>query len=154
MGAALRIGLGEKPVDNFAQGNLVAPIDLATGVLGAAASKRAGRARLTTHPVSGAVIAGATVPDWPAALALVQEAAHRFPHAPCLGWDVALTTRGPVIQEANDIWDPHVLQLAHDRGLLAPPFGPYLVQHGAVALLGIRVPRRPAGGDGAGSARV
>jgi hypothetical protein len=146
MRAILRIGLGDKPVDNFAQGNLVAPIDLATGIVGAAASKRAGRARLTTHPVSGAVIAGATVPDWPAALALVQEAAHLFPQALCLAWDVALTTRGPVIQEANDIWDPHVLQLAHDRGLLAPPFGPYLVQHGATGLLGIRVSRPPAGG--------
>jgi hypothetical protein len=150
MGATLRIGLGDKPVDNFAKGNLVAPIDLATGILGEAASKRTGRNRLRTHPVSGAVIAGATVPDWPAALALVQEAARLFPQALCLGWDVAFTTRGPVIQEANDIWDPHVLQLAHDRGLLTPPFGPYLVQYAAIGLLGIRVPSPPAWGGRSG----
>lgn len=46
--------------------------------------------------------AGVAVPDWPACVALVRRAHAAFPRpAPFLGWDVALTDRGPVIVETN-----------------------------------------------------
>jgi Sugar-transfer associated ATP-grasp len=142
MDAALRIGLGDKAVDNFAKGNLVAPIDIATGQVGSAASRDTGSRRLSAHPVSGGQIEGMVVPDWCEVLDLVRRAALMMPFNPCLGWDVALTPRGPVLQEANDIWDPNVVQLANDRGLLRSPLGEYLARQGVTSFLGIRRRRR------------
>ena len=45
---------------------------------------------------------GVAVPDWPACVALVNQAHAAFPRpVPFLGWDVALTDRGPVLVETN-----------------------------------------------------
>lgn len=140
IGAALRIGMGTHPVDNLARGNLVAPIDLETGRLGPAVSPALGRPQ-RAHPVTAAPIEGEVVPDWQGALALVRQAARALPVSPCLGWDVALTSRGPVIQEANDIWDPNVLQLAHGRGILTSALRRHLERSGAMWLIGFHLSR-------------
>lgn len=142
VGAALRIALGGEPVDNVGRGNLLAPVDLATGRLGAAVSAWSGRARAAAHPVSGAAIEGETIPDWPEALALVCRAARLLPQHRCLSWDVALTIRGPVVIEANSLIDPIVTQLAHDEGMLATPLGPFLARCGAIRLVGLGLGRQ------------
>ena len=47
--------------------------------------------------------------------------------APLVGWDVAITPRGPVIIELEpDGGDPSVTQLASGRGLLDGPYGAWL----------------------------
>jgi hypothetical protein len=142
LAAALRIGLGRDPVDNLAKGNLVAPIDVGTGELGSATSKRLKGPRVVAHPVSKAAIAGVIVPDWEVTRSLVRAAAEAMPWSACLGWDVAFTTRGPILQETNDIWDPNVIQLAHDRGLLGLRLGRYLAAHGVTQSIGI-LPKGP-----------
>ena len=140
--AGLRIALGGEPVDNMGRGNFVAPIDLATGRLGTARTEWSGQARFVAPPVSGAAIEGQTVPDWTDAVALVHRAARLLPLHRCLSWDIALTSQGPVVLEANALVDPVVTQLAHDQGMLATPLGPFLVRCGAVRLVGLGLGRR------------
>ena len=132
--AALRIGVGSAPVDNFSQGNLAAPIDLATGRLGAAVSRASGLSRHRRHPVTGATIEGRPVPDWDRAVAVLRAAARVVPFNPVQGWDLAFTAMGPVIVEANGRWDPDVTQLAPDRGLLGTPLRGYLERRGLLTL--------------------
>ena len=135
---ALRIGTGSTAVDNFSKGNLAAPIDLATGRLGRAAGKTSGNmVRWSTHPVSGAQIEGAIVPDWERGLAVIRSAARTVPFNPLLGWDLGFTPDGPVIVEANGRWDPDVTQFAPDQGLLGTNLRRHLERRDAVKLIGL-----------------
>ncbi|MGH7278735.1 MAG: sugar-transfer associated ATP-grasp domain-containing protein, partial [Candidatus Rokuibacteriota bacterium] len=138
--AAFRIAIGDKPTDNFSQGNIVAPIDVHSGRLGEAAYKSHGKAiRLTAHPVSSAPISGETVPFWREALGAVKSAARLLPWIPLLGWDVAVTASGPVIVEANTLWDPDVTQIASDTGLLVTPLFEYMRKRGLFSELGVGI---------------
>ena len=97
--AGLKIGAGGGNVDNFrsgSTGNILAEIDLTTGVLG-----RPLGAVSDVHALEGAV-----VPDWREACDLVRTAAlHLLPQR-TMGFDIALTPRGPVVVEANRGYDP------------------------------------------------
>lgn len=136
--AALRIGSGRTAADNFSQGNLAAPIDLADGRLGPAAlSKMEGLTRVSCHPATGAPIEGRVIPDWAEALDLVRRAAAVVPFNTVLGWDLGFSSRGPVIIEANDLWDTDVSQIAPDRGLLGTALGAHLERCGVRALVGL-----------------
>jgi hypothetical protein len=110
--AAIRLALGGGPVDNFgdgAAGNGYAEIDPATGVMGPlrlAGPGGVGLRTLETVPATGDRIAGVRVPGWEAARDLALEAAVRFLPARSLGWDIALTPRGPVLVEGNRCWHP------------------------------------------------
>jgi hypothetical protein len=143
--AALRIGAGMAPVDNFSQGNLAAAIDVSTGRLGPAVLSRARRLeRVQRHPATGARIEGRTVPDWERALSLIRTAVRAAPFNPLLGWDVAFTRQGPVIIEANDLCGLYVSQIAPDLGLLATSLRRHLERRGAVAMIGLGLWRPPA----------
>ncbi len=137
--AGLRIGVGAMAVDNFSKGNLAAPIDLATGRLGSAVSKRQRSVRVVEHPVTHAKIEGHEVPDWDRALATIRIAALVTPFNPVQGWDIAFTPTGPVIVEANARWDPDVTQLAPDRGILGTELRGYLQRRGLRRLFGLGV---------------
>ena len=105
---------------NFtSRGMLGAPIDLETGELGVAADRDAlpQTPRLRHHPATGAAIAGRQLPYWAETLALA-EAAHRaFPSVSRVGWDLAITTNGPLLIEGNDDMGVESLQTVHDRPL-------------------------------------
>lgn len=59
-------------------------------------------AAMESHPDTGAAILGVEIPFWAQALALARRAHHEaFSRFVFLGWDVALTTEGPVLIEAN-----------------------------------------------------
>jgi fructose 1,6-bisphosphatase len=55
-----------------------------------------------------------------------------------LAWDVALTPEGPVMLEANDIWDPDAVQSGPDR---ATSLADYLRRHGHMKLVGLGLRR-------------
>jgi hypothetical protein len=116
--------VGCSVTDNFSAGmagNIVAPIDLDIGTLGPAA----GSARrqwpemhtVSRHPDTGEVIEGFLVPHWQDLKQLTVRAQASFPELRCLGWDVAVTEKGPVLIEANHVWDINLLQMAHRKGL-------------------------------------
>jgi hypothetical protein len=61
------------------------------------------------------------LPDWEQTLTLSQTAHALFPGYVFLGWDIALTTQGPLLLEGNSGWDVMTVQkpqhtpLAHTR---------------------------------------
>lgn len=125
--AVLRIASDPRAmVDNMKAGGLLAPIDMATGRLGIAC-KGYGGGDHVVHPVTGAPIAGAILPDWEAAKALAVRA-HRnaFADYALVGWDVGLTDAGPVLIEGNA--KPGVLmpQRAGRQGLGGQRYGELL----------------------------
>jgi len=107
--AVLRIPAAGNVHDNFnagASGNLIAAVDTASGRLGPARGRRLDTpsSLLATYPVNpdtGARIEGFVLPDWPDVVAVVARAAPAFASLPCLGWDVAMTTEGVQLLEAN-----------------------------------------------------
>jgi len=98
--AYLRVGGGERPVDNFNGGGMVAPVDRETGVILCPARDKAGNL-YECHPRSGARFEGARVPLWSQVLELVQKAALVVPTVRYVGWDVAVTPDGPLLVEGN-----------------------------------------------------
>lgn len=118
----LRMPVGSATLDNFGQGNLVAPIDPKTGRLGTGLSRdRDGVvSSVETHPDSGAVIAEGCVPFFEEACALCRRAHHAFPFPRMVGWDVAITREGPVLVEGNYLFGTEASQVAHGAPLGQP----------------------------------
>lgn len=126
--AAWKIPAGANRADNFwRRGNLLAPIDVATGTVGEAV-RGVGleQERFSHHPDTGAAIAGAVLPDWPAFTHLAREATSAFPGLQMQGWDIALTDDGPRLIEVNGVGDYNLPQIAYGRGLLDDQFLAFL----------------------------
>lgn len=98
--------VGDCPVDNMGKGNVVAPVELATGRVGTPWRVRPTGLveRVETHPDSGRPIRGLVLPDWQRALDLCRRGQTVFDEVPSIGWDVAPTPDGPVLVEANIMW--------------------------------------------------
>jgi hypothetical protein len=110
--AVIRLGLGGAATDNYGDGSVgngYCEIDPATGRLGPLRTAGPGGASLVDHatlPGSGTRIEGVELPMWAEALELARAAMpHVLPNR-SIGWDVAITDRGPVIVEANREWTP------------------------------------------------
>ena len=121
---------GRSPVSNFAKGdtaNLIGGLDLATGrVTRVIGGTGRGRKDVDLHPISGGSMKGFTLPDWHAAVALCLRAATAFPGARWQNWDIALTSKGPLILELNSSGDVYAAQYITEKGILAGPLGPFL----------------------------
>jgi hypothetical protein len=119
--AVQRMPVGDTVVDNFGQGGLTAPIDVATGRLRTATLKTARHlgAPVDTHPTTGTRIEGFELPRWAEAAALVRRAHQTVsPVIPIVGWDVAIAESGPVLIEANNVPGIPTLQIPWNE-----PFG-------------------------------
>jgi hypothetical protein len=109
VGRLWRIGTGAEPVDSFrsgATGNLSVAVgeDGRAGLPWRLARSGFGLEQVPVHPVSGAALEGFRLPDWDLACAVVLRAAEALRELPSIGWDVALTDRGPVLIEGNAWW--------------------------------------------------
>lgn len=103
------------------KGNLIAEVDVKTGeVLAVRRGGVDGRTTFDTHPESGAQLVGRILPDWADALALVQRAASLTPHVLGIGFDLALSDKGPLVIEANTRPAHGLYQSATGRGFLSP----------------------------------
>jgi hypothetical protein len=121
-------------VDGWRRGGVCAAIDLESGVLGPAASapERGRVAWHDRHPDSGARIAGACVPAWPAVCARVLDWARGLPFNGIIGWDLAIDRCGAV--RAIDADPSPVLDMLQVHGPLLRDerLGWYLDVNGAV----------------------
>jgi hypothetical protein len=136
--AALRVGLGKGPADNMAQGGIVVPIDLDTGTCGQGVILINDIPHsIDEHPVTGGRITGLTLPYWPEVCDIARKAAEAFSMQKSIGWDVALTTRGPVLLEGNWCYDFLVNQIARRTGILATPWRKAFNKVGAYQCLGL-----------------
>lgn len=116
-----------------------APVDLMTGELGWLTSDKREDAFdfFDHHPVTGARIAGALVPEWPAVKALAERAHGVFNDRFVIGWDIAVTPDGPVLIEGNAYPDFAFLQRVHRQPAGESPIGP-LLQNGLDRLVEAR----------------
>ncbi|MCI4588647.1 hypothetical protein MOK15_00800 [Sphingobium sp. BYY-5] len=130
-GLALRLSAGgARPVDNFNAGNLVLGIDDWGACLTAWLGGAGRPTRHDRHPTTDAVIVGTPVPDLIGAIALAGRAHLAFATGfTVIGWDVGLTSAGPVLIEGN--WNPgtDILQLVSGRGLADTRLGALYRHH-------------------------
>lgn len=112
--AALRIGTGGNGVDNWASGGLICAIDTQRAELrGEGYFKPGYGGRTARHPDSGIQLAGFSIPGFSDAVELVIRLHEHLREIHSVGWDVGISTEGPVIIEGNDDWEggiPMVLE--------------------------------------------
>lgn len=110
--------------DNFWRvGNLLAPVDQATGQMTHAfVKKEAGFSKVCVHPITKQKFSDMQLDNWSEACQMVLSAATLFPGIRTQSWDVALTSDGPVLMELNWGGDLNLHQLAHRSGALTKSF--------------------------------
>ena len=119
LGARFRITINSE-VDNMAAGNPAAPIDLETGIVnGAAVFSDITREPISVHPVTNANIVGFQIPFWKETIEMMEKAVFVSPENRSVGWDVAITERGPELIEGNHNWCKLLWQLPAQKGLKA-----------------------------------
>ncbi len=117
LGARLRITINSS-VDNLAAGNIAAPINESTGKIeGPGVYSDITKKDEFTHPVTGIEIVGFEIPFWKESLEMVKQAALLFPQNRSIGWDVAITNKGPELIEGNHDWCKLLWQLPVKKGL-------------------------------------
>ncbi|MBN1902672.1 hypothetical protein JW926_15205 [Candidatus Sumerlaeota bacterium] len=110
--AAMRFLSGDNFIDNFfsgGSGNMIAPVCVETGVLDAAKARKGAEGPfvdVAVHPRTNQMIQGFRIPLWEQCCKLVLEASGKLPPIRTIGWDVAVTEKGPVIVEGNMWWNP------------------------------------------------
>jgi hypothetical protein len=132
IGAVLRMpSRADSAVDNFHAGGIAAPVDPATGRLGAASDMglKPNTRWHDAHPVTGGKIAGRILPYWSEAKTLVTQAHARLGDRVVIGWDVAILADGPAIVEANGLPDQDILQRILKAPLGEARFGQLLAHH-------------------------
>jgi hypothetical protein len=92
--------------DNWATGGVIGLVDPETGAMAREFIFRPGYGgRVTKHPQSGAVFGGRKVPFYREAVTMAKEL-HSFLYGiHSIGWDIAITSEGPVFIEGNDNWE-------------------------------------------------
>lgn len=95
----LKCGRKGKCVDNAGSGGILCEVDLETGRVVSAASKKG--EPMTHHPDSGLPLIGFQVPRWKEALEFAEQLCYVVPDNRYTGWDIALTDDGWVMIEGN-----------------------------------------------------
>lgn len=100
--AVLRVGSGEKDVDNISSGGMYTMLD-GDGVVCSPAFQDKTVAYYEAHPLTGVPFQGFRVPFFREAVELCCQAAQVEPRLRYIGWDVAITPEGPVLVEGNNL---------------------------------------------------
>ncbi len=117
LGARLRVSVNS-PVDNMAAGNLAAPINMETGAVnGPGVFSDITKEDKSIHPITGKAIIGFVIPYWNDVIALSEKAALLMPENRSVGWDIAITEKGPELIEGNHNWCKLLWQLPVKQGL-------------------------------------
>lgn len=99
--AVCKMGNEGKFVDNIENSGIFCPIDLKTGkIIGPARSSKL--INYDSHPYTKVKFTGYQLPYIKEALELVKKASLEIKEIKYVGWDVAITEKGPCIIEGND----------------------------------------------------
>ncbi|QIB64705.1 sugar-transfer associated ATP-grasp domain-containing protein [Kineobactrum salinum] len=124
VGAALRVGRLGSYIDNMDKGGVAVSIDSHSGQCGVGKFKaQYGSEVLTSHPDSGILFSGLSVPEWAEVCRICVRAASLVPTVRSIGWDVGCTPSGPTIIEANSEWGLISIQRHIGTGLLSGVYG-------------------------------
>lgn len=125
MSAVLRVGAHGNTVDNWAKGGLAIGVDMATGTLNEYAFYKQGKGTKTLfHPDSGAIFKELSIPFWEKAINNAKELHNKLSSISVIGWDIAITPKGPLFIEGNDNMEISINQEAN--GGLAKEFNTIL----------------------------
>ncbi len=111
----LRVGNGVNSVDNFHAQGMCAGIDMETGRLRGDALDKDNRP-FHVHPTTGVQFDGFQIPCFQEAKDMVLKAALESDKILVVGWDVAISDKGPVIIEGNRRPGFDLPQVEADRG--------------------------------------
>lgn len=106
--AFLKIGRDGADVDNAGDGgNIDCGVDIETGVLYNAIEFNSWKNidTITYHPDTRALLKDVKIAGWESIIQEVKNYQARLPFLKTIGWDVAITDKGPVIIEINNWWD-------------------------------------------------
>jgi hypothetical protein len=138
VGAAMRMAIGDNcVVDNLHAGGIATAVDMETGALGMASNLGADSSLgwVDRHPDSDAPITGTTLPMWKEVRDFAIRAHKAFGDRLLVGWDIAITSDGPVLIEGNGSPDLDIMQRFVRHGLMAGRLGVLLAFH--VSRLGL-----------------
>ncbi len=111
----LRMGREEKEVDNLSAGGIAAGIELDKGIV-----YTIGRTyydeKFVYHLDTKVVIPGFSIPMWDGCKQLVARAEKYCDGIPVIGFDIAVTQKGPTIVEVNEGTEIEALQLPSKEG--------------------------------------
>lgn len=100
LGAIFRFGRDGNIVDNVSAGGIAVSVDVRTGKLDSVAYDKDGN-QYCEHPSTGFVFEGYRVPFWPEILELIDEVQQATFFYRWLGYDIAITSNGPLVIEIN-----------------------------------------------------
>jgi hypothetical protein len=111
--------LQPKPVgvDQLLYGALGCWVDPETGALGPGRN-RDHLGSTTVVPGTDRSFVGYRLPCWGQVKELALTAAAGFPWARAIGWDIAISDRGPILIEGNERWSPSLVQIPAPHGLM------------------------------------
>ena len=98
---AIRIGNGKNVVDNFNHGGMYSVIN-EKGIIEKPAIDKNGTI-YEVHPVTKTNIVGFEIPYFKEAIKMVKEASKVVPEVGLVGFDIAITEKGPVMIEGNQL---------------------------------------------------
>lgn len=109
IGVTWRIGVGGAVMDNAGSGGIYASIDFENGFVQTDAINYRGD-HFNVHPDTQVQIIGYKLPQWKEALALIEEMATTVKGTTLISWDIAYSTKGWLMVEANDNGDWSIIQ--------------------------------------------
>lgn len=98
--ATFTIGNGRE-VANTSLGDMVARVNLASGEVESPAQTDTWQV-YERHPLTGCTIPGFRIPYWDDIIGLADRASRVIPEIGYVGWDIAVTPKGPILIEGND----------------------------------------------------
>lgn len=130
LAAMLKTSSTNVAMDNFSQGGIVIGIDLDTGKLKEDGTMQYPQGRVfKRHPLTQTEFLGFQIPFWEELIKIVTKAQQVFYHIKSVGWDIAMTPKGPLFIEGNQDWGSNGLQAANG-GLLTPKNKALFAQYG------------------------
>lgn len=129
--AYMRMGVGGHYADNASSGGCFVGVNMDSGMLKCYAYTlpKVGGGRLREHPDTGVVFQDFKVPLFAHAVRFVCDVARYVPQR-MVGWDVAISSDGPILIEGNPNYDTRVSEVAYGGYRNNPVYRRILAQYG------------------------
>ena len=114
----LRVGTEGRRVDNAGLGGIIILIDK-EGKTFYAYNYKQNKMGLTHHPDTGAPLLGIQIKGYKEVINIALKASKKFSFMGTIGWDIALSDRGPLIIEANVFYDSWFVQVGNCGSILS-----------------------------------
>ncbi len=101
--SSFRCGVGDSIVDNYCAGGVVYPVNMEFGRIEGPGGNIALGQSVYVHPGTDIFMLGREIPFMKDAIQLVKKSAKKLPQLRFVGWDVAITEKGPELIEGNTL---------------------------------------------------